>query len=86
MGRVGIDPKDHPIETKRMDLLLGELGKVLDGWRKGVVNPEVIFDQEGRPDWLSITEIRGIPPERRKRFDFHPYLQLRCLDKMFLDL
>ncbi len=68
LGRVGIDPKDHPIETKRMDLLLRELGKVLDEWRKGVVNPEVIFDQEGRPDWLSITEIRGIPPERRKRF------------------
>ncbi len=68
LSRAGLEPADQSFPRQRMDCLLRELEGIFDDWRLGRFAPQVILDRDGRPDWLSITEIKGIPPQRKREF------------------
>ena len=68
LRRAGIDPSDQSLNEERMERLLKEVKEILDNWRLGRIAHQVLLDQEGRPNWLSMRELGEIPPERKKRF------------------
>lgn len=68
LGRIGIEPSDQSLNKEKMGWLLEEVGKIFGDWKSGRITPLVLYSQEGRPDWLSIMEIKGVPPQRRREF------------------